>query len=198
MIWRRRFLFEGVNCRARQMPRLQRFTQSCFIHKPGVSAVHQAGAGLHLGEFFPAEHVVGFWCIGGVQAEDICSRQQLFEIDHFYTPGASISQVDIRVISQDAHPKALGAGSHFAPQAPETDDAELFTFQLETQHGVTRPVSAAHGAVSTRDIAGHRQQHGKGMFCHCHQVGVRCVDHQDAPAGGGIDVNMVELRPGAR
>ena len=68
---------------------------------------------------------------------------------------------------------------------------------LDAHEGAAPPLAGLQGLVSAGDVAGEGQHQGDGVLGGGHGVAGGRVDHGDAGAGGGVEVDVVHADAGA-
>jgi len=102
----------------------------------------------------------------------------------------------VRVIDQKRHPQGPGPPCHLRADLPQAHDAQRLPADLATHEALAVELPTLHGGRRLRDIACRRKQHGDGVLSRGQHVAGRAVDHQNAVASGGLNVDVVH--PNAR
>ena len=98
-------------------------------------------------------------------------------------------------MGEDAHPKADGASGDGTPDAPETKEAERLGGQPVNLGRLTRLAALSHGLAEEVELPGKGEQESEGVVGDLVGAEVGEVGDHDAPASGGVDVDLVH--PGA-
>ena len=79
----------------------------------------------------------------------------------------------------------------------ESNDAEGFVADFDAGKFTAIPTPRFDGGVSCGDVASQGHQHRDGVLGGGHTVALRAVHHDDAAAGGGIEIDVVHADAGA-
>ena len=191
-----RFVGEHIQRGARQPVAFQCCQQGVIIYQLPPRHINQTRAGLHQRQPGPGNQMMGAGSEGRVQGNKIGLRQQFLQRHHGNAqPGCQVGG-DEGVVGDKAHPESGGAARHFGTDPPQPDDAQGFVADFNAHKSGTPPFPGLHGGVSLRHIARQRQHQRHRMLGGGHGVADGRVDHGDAGAGGGIQVNVVHADAG--
>ena len=130
--------------------------------------------------------------LGHVDGDEVGLLHEALEAEELDAELAGPVGRDVRVVGHDPHPEPVGPLRHEPPDPPEADDAEDLVGQLDALPPRPLPAPGHEGGVGLGDVAGLGQQEGHRVLRRREHVRLRRVDHHHAPAGGRLDVDVVE------
>ena len=155
----------------------------CFISRELVLAEQPLGLG---GSRQMDRHEVGL-------DQERLERRHRIDAHLLRTLGA-----DVGIERDHPHAEPGRALGHERPHPSQPDEADRLAGELDALPLRTLPRALFQRGVGLRGVASLRQEQGHRLFGGADDVGLRRVDHHDAAARGGFDVDVVQADPRAR
>jgi hypothetical protein len=166
--------------------------QGVLVHDPAAGGVNDPDPGLHLGELLLAEHPLGLGGLRQVDGDEVGAGAQLVERGqrrlHLGGPGLG----DVGVVDHDVHAECGRPLGHQSSDAAEADHPQRLAVQLDAGELAAGPLAFPQRCIGRRDLPGHAEQQSHRVLGRRQDVRLRGVDHQDAPAGGSLDIDVVQ------
>ena len=195
--WVGRFLGEYVQRYPAQFARFQPGQQRGLVHQFTPGYVDDTGAGLDVLYLAHPQHSPGAFGQRGVQGDEVGLGQQFIQRQQLDADAAGVVRGDEGVVAHQPHPEGLGAAGHLGADPPQAADAQGLVAHLDAHEGAAPPLARLQRVMSAGDVAGQSQHQGDGMLGGGHGVAGGGVDHGDAGAGGGFQVDVVHTDAGA-
>ena len=168
------------------------FGKVLFIVKPAAGTVDDANTFLALLPFSRAQHIDRLFRLRRVDGNDIRFFQQIIQgLTFFHTKALKTGIRDIRIIGNDAHIKGMHALCNKSPNAAKPNDAKRFMIELAAFEVLAFPDAFFEHLVGPDRIAAACKQETDGMFSGRNDIGFRRIDHNDAPFGGTVKIDII-------
>ncbi len=132
-----------------------------------------------------------------VQREVVGLGEELFEGDQRDAVFAGDGGGDKWIAADDFEAEAAGALCDFKADAAEAENAERFAAQLCALQALLLPLAGVHGGVGGGQLAGEREHEADGELGDGDGVGAGRIHDDDAAAGGGFGIDVVDTHAGA-
>ena len=132
-----------------------------------------------------------------VKTHEVGCGQQFVQFHHLGAMLVGHLGRDVRIGGQHRHFEGQRPVAHSPPYAAEADQAERGAGQLHAEVLLAVPASGCQRVMGLGDTAGGRQHQSEGVLGCGQSVGLRGVDHCDAPLGRGGEVDVVDAHAGA-
>ena len=140
----------------------------------------------------------GLGRLGEVDGEEVGLADELVEGGHEGDAElAGPVDAHVRVVGEEAHPEGGCPLRDEDADPAEPDDRQRLVVQLDALPPGAVPRPRLEVGVGLGDVAGLRQQQGDGVLGGRQDVRLGGVHDHDAPAGGGVDVDVVEADAGS-
>ncbi len=132
-----------------------------------------------------------------MQSEVVGAGDELVERDQADAVFARHGRGDKRIAADDFEAETARASGHFKPDAAEAENAEGLAAQLRALQALLLPLAGVHGVVGGGQLAGQREHEADGELGDGDGVGAGRVHDDDAAAGGGFGIDVVDTHAGA-
>ena len=190
---------EHVERGTAQMSALDRLGQGVLVDDAAPRRVHQASALLHQPELVLAQQSLGLGGSRQMDRHEVGLDQERLERRHridahlLRTLGA-----DVGIERDHPHAEPGRALGHQRAHPSQPDEADRLAGELHALPLRALPRALFQRGVGLRGVASLRQEQGHRLLGGADDVGLRRVDHHDAAARGGFDVDVVQADPRAR
>ena len=130
MVGTRRLDREDVERRTAQTPAAERVDQRRLVDQRGARRVDEARSGLHARQRRGVDHPPGLVAHRRMQADEVATRQQRFEVDRLDILRQNRAGGQIRVVHDDGAAEAGQPRGDAPPHRPEADQADRLPPQL--------------------------------------------------------------------
>ena len=189
---------EDVERGAGDLAGVERVLERGVVDELAARAVDHAHAVLHLRERLGVQPAARLGRLGQVDRDEVGLRVDV---------GAGLGLLDAqlavalgaheRVVGDDAHAEAAGAGGDELADAAEPEHAEHLLVDLDAAELRALPLARGQRAVRLRDVAREREHQRHGVLRGRDDVRLRRVGDDDAALGGRLDVDVVDADAGA-
>jgi len=131
-----------------------------------------------------------------VEGDDVAGGEEFVERGQAHLESSGALFGDEWVVRDDLHSEGQGAACDLGADASEADDAQALAVEFSAHELLARPLASLHAGVGLGEAPGQGEDHRQGEFAGRDGVSAGGVHHQDAAAGGGLEVNVVHARPG--
>ena len=189
--------FEDVERCAGDVTARNGVLECCLVDETAAGAVDDAHALLCLRERLRVEDVAGLVGERRVQGDEVGAHQEFLELNLVDAHGFGAFGAEVRVEGGDLHAQALGAVGDDRADVAAADDAERLACEFDAHEAVLFPFAGVRRGVGGGDLAGEGEHQRDGVLGRRDRVAVRRVHDDDAAAGGGWDVDVVDADTGA-
>ena len=193
----RRLLLEHVERGTGHVAALDGDLEVRLHDQPAARAVHDAHAGLGLGERIGVDGPPRLVRERHVQGDDVGIAEQLVHCHQRHAEGGRALRRQIGIAGDDPHPEPLGEGGDNGADRAAADDAEGLVAKLDAHEAAALPPALARGSVGLRDAPRKRAHHRDGVLGCGHGVSVGRVHDHDAALGRRIHIDVVDSGAGA-
>ena len=172
--------------------------QVVLVDDAAAGGVHDADSVLHGGELVARDHAAGGGGERGVDADEVALGVEAVKVDGQGAEGAHAFGGHEGVMGDHVHLEGEGAAGHLRADWPEADKSKGVAAKLGAHEGATLPLTAAQRAVGAGDVASEGDEQGEGVLGGGDGVAAGRVHDDDAALGGGVEVDVVDARAGAR
>ena len=194
----RRLLLEDVQRGAADLSAVERRGKGRIVDQLAAGRVDDADALLRLGKALGVDHVPRLRRHRQMQGEVVGRGKDFVERAELGADLRSQLRRDERVVRDDLHLEGSRAGGDLLSDAAEADDAERLAAELAAGKLLLLPLVRLHRRVGRRQMARQREQLAHRQLRDADAVGARRVHHDDAACAGGVQVDVVHARAGAR
>jgi hypothetical protein len=131
-----------------------------------------------------------------VQRDEVRPLHQLLEREQLDAHGPGPVGRDVGVERHELHAEGVGPLRHERADAAEADDAEDLAVELDALPLRPLPLPGLQRGVGLGHVAGLGQQERHRVLGRRQDVRLRRVDDHHAPAGGRLDVDVVQADAG--
>ena len=193
------FLAEDIERHSCQSALSERSQQRLLVDQAASCAVHQVGTRLEQSQFTgakqPARRRSRHWRGWHAASRNRPVAASLPCCAASPRPAAPVWQRK-GSLAITRMPKACRSLCHLLADLSQTDDAEHLAVQLDTQQAALVPPARFDAAVGGGNVSCQRQQQRNGMFGNRNRTPSGCIDHQHAVPDRGIQIDVVQARPG--
>jgi len=193
----RRLLGKHVERRTADPARLESVVERALVHDPATGTVDQKRPRAHRRELVRAEQASCLGREGCVQGDDVGSPEQLLETERLDPDPRRDSWSEEGVVGDDLHLERARPGGDLLADPAQPDDAQGFAAELGPDEALPVPLALLQRPVGGGHVARERQQQGERVLDGGEQIGPRNVEHEDAPSGRGVQVDVVDPDTGA-
>ena len=187
---------EDVECRAGELPRLERLDEGVLVDQGAAGGVDDPGAVLHLRDRLTVDHPPRLVGERRVEGEEVGGREHLVlgrrAVD---AEVAEAVVADERVVRDHRHPEPDRAPRHLLADPPETEHAERLPFQLHPAPARALPAALLQRRVRLRDVARERHEQPDGLLRRRDDRRLGRVRDDDAVPRRRVDVDVVDAHP---
>ena len=177
----------------------ERSQQRLLVDQAASCAVHQIGTRFEQAQFTGAKQsaraalVIGE---GGMQRHEICPLQHLFFAVQCHPDLLPLFGRDKGITGDDPHAECLRPLCHLFADLSQADDAEHLAVELDAQQAALVPPARFDTAVGGGNVSCQREQQRHGMFGDRNRIASGSMHHQHSVPDRGIQIDVVQARPG--
>ena len=129
-----------------------------------------------------------------VDADEIAAAQQFVHADEHDTLVVVLLFADVGIVGQHGHAETKAALGDNRADPPQPDQAERFAEQLcpGLALAIQQPVARFETAMRVDQVATERQHERNRQFASGNGIDAGGVHDDDAPAGGGFDIDPAQ------
>ena len=190
-------LREHVECGAGELARANRFLQGLLVDELTARGVDETGTVAHLRDRVASDQATGLVGERGVQRDDV--RGSEHPVERLRALDAEVAEAllgDERVVRNDTHAQADGAARDLLADPSEPDHSERLAFQLDPVPARTLPAALLERRVGLRDVASESDDQSDRLLGSGDDGRLGRVRDDDAPPGGGFDIDVVDAHAG--
>src|SRR5207248_272975 len=168
-----------------------------LVDQLAAGGVDQTDAVFHLRERLLAERAAGLVCQRQVQAQEVGRAIDILRL--LDALGAELAEAllgDERVVGDDAHPQPERPPRHLLADPAEAKHTQRLAVELDAAIARALPASLLQRRVGLRNVARECEQQADRVLGGGDDGRFRRVRDDDAPAGGGLDVDVVDAHSG--
>ena len=192
-----RFFVEDVEGGAGDVAGFESFGEVGFDDQLTAGAIDDAHAFFHGGDGGGVDDAFGLRREADMEGDEVGEGEKFFGGDEADGVFAGDGGGDEGIVAEEFHAKLAGAAGDFEADAAEAENAEFLAVEFGALEGFFLPFAGVHGGVGAGKLAGEGDHKAEGEFGDGDGVGTRGVHNDDAAAGGGFGIDIVDADSGA-